>query len=357
MLCVSLRCFGYFLRPLYLTATCSEFASGVPDYGFFWGDDVLVYFRIQLLLGSTLDTCLRQYMEAYGSDCRKLRSLRSCSSLLVVDIPFVPQRQTSMVQTILQPMEFLQLQFVFGLSTSLLCGRADSHVQSCRRSGPDPAEGSAVEGEGGGVGQQADEEKEKEEEEETSSRSLLSWLRSSSMTVARFWLVFWFRAVFPSIVGRPERPGLTFGVDSCGFAGYDAPRVLFPSGVAWPGRQYSSCFVVNRCSGLCKVGFSGDYAPRTMFPSVVAWPKTLGILAGMDQKNSYVVLSCHGAEAVSHGPDCSADPCDSAVTVLCEVVDVLRFHRCSSWTKLLYVLQGLMRQSTGAFESISCVST
>ena len=36
MLCVSLRCIGYFLRPLYLTVTCSEFATGVHDYGFFW---------------------------------------------------------------------------------------------------------------------------------------------------------------------------------------------------------------------------------------------------------------------------------------------------------------------------------
>ena len=64
-------------------------------------------------------------------------------------------------------------------------------------------------------------------------------------------------------------------------------------------------------------------AVQVMFPSVVAWLKMLDIMAGMDQKNSYVVLSCHGAEAVSHGPDCSADPCDSGVTVRCQVVDVL----------------------------------
>ena len=58
-----------------------------------------------------------------------------------------------------------------------------------------------MEGEGPGVGQQADEEKEKEEEEEISSLSLLSWPRSSSKAVARSSLVFWFSAVFPSIVG------------------------------------------------------------------------------------------------------------------------------------------------------------
>ena len=53
-------------------------------------------------------------------------------------------------------------------------------------------------------------------------------------------------------------------------------------------------FVVSG-SGMCKVGFTGVYAPR--------------IMAGTDQKNSYVVLSCHGAEVVSYGPDCSADSC------------------------------------------------
>ena len=33
----------------------------------------------------------------------------------------------------------------------------------------------------------------------------------------------------------------------------------------------------------------------------------LDIMAGLDQKSSYVVLPCHDAEAVSRGPDCSAD--------------------------------------------------
>ena len=33
------------------------------------------------------------------------------------------------------------------------------------------------------------------------------WLRSLLMAVARLWLVFWFRAVFPLVVGRPELPG------------------------------------------------------------------------------------------------------------------------------------------------------
>ena len=36
-------------------------------------------FPYSALVGSTPDTCLRQYMEVYGSDCT-LRSLRSCSS-------------------------------------------------------------------------------------------------------------------------------------------------------------------------------------------------------------------------------------------------------------------------------------
>ena len=76
---------------------------------------------------------------------------------------------------------------------------------------------------------------------------------------------FWFRAVFLSIVG-PELPGLMVGMDSCGFAGYDAPRVLFPSGVARArilcilpviDQKDSShrALVVHLASGVCKVGF------------------------------------------------------------------------------------------------------
>ena len=68
-------------------------------------------------------------------------------------------------------------------------------------------------------------------------------------------------------------------------------------------------------------GIAGD-AARAVFPSLSSGPDArhhcryflrsrqahmLDIMAGLDQKNSYVVLPCHDAEAVSRGPDCSAD--------------------------------------------------
>ena len=113
-------------------------------------------------------------------------------------------------------------------------------------------------------------------------------------------VTFFFVLRSPLVVDRPEMPGIMAGMY----------------------QMDSSSLVVVHGSGMCKVGFTGDYAPRIMFPSVAAWPKMLIIMVGMDQKNSYVVLSCHGAEAVSYGPDCSAESY-SAVTVHCQVVDVL----------------------------------
>ena len=47
----------------------------------------------------------------------------------------------------------------------------------------------------------------------------------------------------------------------------------------------STTLVVNPGSGMCRVGFTGYDAPRVMFPSGVARPKMLRILAGMDQKD------------------------------------------------------------------------
>ena len=45
-------------------------------------------------------------------------------------------------------------------------------------------------------------------------------------------------------------------------------------------------------SGMCMVRFTGYYAPRSMFPSVDDRPKMLDIMAGTDQKNSYVDIGC-----------------------------------------------------------------
>ena len=67
------------------------------------------------------------------SDCRKLRSLRSCSSALVIDILFVLRRLLSMVQTILQTIEFPLSPFVFGGRCHRYAGRAASLVPLWRR--------------------------------------------------------------------------------------------------------------------------------------------------------------------------------------------------------------------------------
>ena len=140
-----------------------------------------------------------------------------------------------------------------------------------------------------------DEEKEKEEQEETSSRSVLSWPRSSS-TPAVSGLLCWY-------VGRPELPGIMVGVDvensyMC-YAGYDAPRVLFPSVFVrrrmlciLVGMEGSTqrAFVVDFGSGTYCAGSAGNVTYRAVFSSVVVRPKMLGIMAGMNQKGRYVEI-------------------------------------------------------------------
>ena len=49
----------------------------------------------------------------------------------------------------------------------------------------------------------------------------------------------------------------------------------------------STTLVVNHGSGMCRVGFTGYDAPRVVFPSGVAKPRMLCILASMDQIDSY----------------------------------------------------------------------
>ena len=65
-----------FLRPLYLTVTCSEFARGVQDYGFFW--KLTSGWIPHFLVGQWIHVYVR-LRRLYGSDCRKLRNFRSCS--------------------------------------------------------------------------------------------------------------------------------------------------------------------------------------------------------------------------------------------------------------------------------------
>ena len=95
------------------------------------------------------------------------------------------------------------------------------------------------------------------------------------------------RAVFPSVVVRPEVLDALAGMDQkddcalivsldsymfkLGFTGYDAPRVMFPSGGARP-RMLSVMAGMDQkdsCSGLYKAGFGADNAPRAVFSSLV----------------------------------------------------------------------------------------
>lgn len=46
--------------------------------------------------------------------------------------------------------------------------------------------------------------------------------------------------------------------------------------------------VIDNGSGMCKAGFAGDDAPRVVFPSIVGRPKHQGVMVGMGMKDSYV---------------------------------------------------------------------
>ena len=80
--------FWLFSTSPYLTVTCSEFASGVHDYGFFWEMPSWFISVFSSCVGSTPDTCLRQYL-VQTANC----GVSAVAVLfLVVDIPFVTQR-------------------------------------------------------------------------------------------------------------------------------------------------------------------------------------------------------------------------------------------------------------------------
>lgn len=46
--------------------------------------------------------------------------------------------------------------------------------------------------------------------------------------------------------------------------------------------------VIDIGSGFVKAGFAGEDAPRVIFPSIVGRPRHQGVMVGMDQKDSYV---------------------------------------------------------------------
>ena len=63
---------------------------------------------------------------------------------------------------------------------------------------------------------------------------------------------------------------------------------VFPSFVG-RAQDYMSHVVVSG-SGTCKTGFAT--LPRAVFLFVVVWPKMFDIMAGTDQKHSYMLLLC-----------------------------------------------------------------
>ena len=86
-----------------------------------------------------------------------------------------------------------------------------------------------------------------------------------------------------------------YGSGKClaGLAGYDAPHVMFPSGVDRPGmlRIMVGMDQKDRCSGMYKAGIDGDNAPRAVLSSLIGWLMMLGIMASMVQLDSYALGS------------------------------------------------------------------
>ena len=120
------------------------------------------------------------------------------------------------------------------------------------------------------------------------------------------------RAVFPYLStgpdarhhGRfgPEEPLRSYaaalfvdngtGMYMAGFPGYAAPRAVFlcfrlAQDAPLHGRfsELAAALVVDS-GGIFMVGFTGDDAPRAVLFFLVVRPKMLGIMAGLDQKDS-----------------------------------------------------------------------
>ena len=52
--------------------------------------------------------------------------------------------------------------------------------------------------------------------------------------------------------------------------------------------EEAGALVVDNGSGMCKAGFAGDDAPHVVFPSIVGHSRIPSIMVGMDQKHTYV---------------------------------------------------------------------
>ena len=162
----------------------------------------------------------------------------------------------------------------------------------------------------------------------------------SGMFLAGFPIFGASHAVFPSIAGRPELPGLMVGIDVkdslmcyAVFAGGDASCVVSPSVVARPrmlcimaGMDQKDSYaadqkdsthralVVDSGSGIRRAGFFLALRLTLCF-LCTRQAQMLRIMAGLNQKDCseatllpfFFKIPCRGAVAVSHGPDCSVD--------------------------------------------------
>ncbi|KAL0217670.1 hypothetical protein RCL1_008250 [Eukaryota sp. TZLM3-RCL] len=52
--------------------------------------------------------------------------------------------------------------------------------------------------------------------------------------------------------------------------------------------EETTALVIDNGSGMCKAGFAGDDAPRVVFPSIVGRPKHQGVMIGSGTRDSYV---------------------------------------------------------------------
>lgn len=53
-------------------------------------------------------------------------------------------------------------------------------------------------------------------------------------------------------------------------------------------QELNTAVVIDNGSGMVKAGFAGDDAPRVVFPSIIGTPRHQGVMVGMGQKDSYV---------------------------------------------------------------------
>ena len=97
--------YAVFDDPLCLTVTCSEFAMGVQDYGFFW-KLTSGWIPHSALLGWTVDTCLRQVTEAF-----MVQTAENCgvSAVAVHDGRRRSLRTAELISTVLATMQIPQL--------------------------------------------------------------------------------------------------------------------------------------------------------------------------------------------------------------------------------------------------------